>query len=278
MQIREFPDKTVKCRMEAGQHTNILIVGGGLTSAQLADLAIRKGVGTVWHMMRGPLRVKTFDLDLSWMGKFRNAEQSRFWQASSDEERLNIIQEARGGGSVTPPYFRILQQHVACGKLRVFEHTNLTDVRFREESGQAGCWLVKTNPEVRNLPPMDYIYFATGVETNFQTLPYLQTLLESHPVAGYGGFPCLNEDLMWKDDVPLFVAGKLAALKLGPSAPNLGGAKLAAERIARGIESVMRQARGSDQRSGYSDEENNDLLGYATGTGNMFISLSEVSL
>jgi hypothetical protein len=53
--IREFPDKVVRPRITAGRHTNILIIGGGLTSAQYANPALRKGVGAVWHMMRGPL-------------------------------------------------------------------------------------------------------------------------------------------------------------------------------------------------------------------------------
>jgi hypothetical protein len=282
MRIRQFPDEIVKRRIAAGRKTNVLIVGGGLTSAQLADLAIRKGVGRVWLVMRGPLRVKPFDVDLVWMGKFRNVEQSRFWQADSDEERLSLLKQARGGGSITPHYSRILKQHVASGKVRLLEHTTLADARFEagDEGGRTGgqgVWRVKTEPEVECVPAMDYIYFATGVETNFRTLPYLQSMLKSHPIDGYGGFPCLNDELMWADGVPLFVAGRLAALRLGPSAPNLGGARLAAERIAWGIEEVMRKAGGLDQGGGRRDRTEKELMGYVTGSGGMFASLSEVS-
>jgi hypothetical protein len=296
MQIRHFPDPVVQRRIAAHRPTNILVVGGGLTSAQLADLAIRKGRAgsstTVWHMMRGPLRVKPFDVDLCWMGKFRNVEQSRFWQADSDEERLGLMKEARGGGSVTPIYHRILKQHVASGRLRLLEKTVLQEATFhREESGGgeesssssgSGFWHVKASPEVEGgLPPMDYIYFATGIETDFTTLPYLQTMRESHPIDGHGGFPCLNDDLMWKDDVPLFVAGRLAALKLGPAAPNLGGARLAAERIAWGIEEVVRKASRGDQHEHggmpWVATGRESLVDYATGTGNMFSGLVEVS-
>jgi hypothetical protein len=283
MHIQEFPNKRVQQRISAGRHTNILIVGGGLTSAQLADLAIRKGVGTVWHMMRGPLRVKLFDVDLPWMGKFKNVEQSRFWQADSDEERLAFLKEARGGGSITPHYHKILKQHIASGKLRLFENTTLVDARFAEDDAQTKShrvWHVKTSPQVESLPPLDYIYFATGVETNFELLPWLQTMLKSHPIAGHGGFPCLNDDLMWKDGVPFFMAGRLAALKLGPSAPNIGGARLAAERIAWGIEDVMRKAGGLRHggQGGADIREEDELVGYTTGAGNMFRSLAEVSL
>ncbi|KAK4232935.1 hypothetical protein C8A03DRAFT_48353 [Achaetomium macrosporum] len=256
-----FPDPVVKRRIASHRHTNILVIGGGLTSARISDLAIRKGAGTVWHMMRGPLRVKPFDVDLVWMGKFRNVEQSRFWQADSDDERLRFLKEARGGGSVAPIFHRILKQHVASGKVRLFENTSLQEA----------------NPGVEGLPPMHYIYFTTGIETDFTTLPYLQSMLQSHPIDRHGGFPCLNDDLMWKDDVPLFVAGRLAALKLGHSAPNLGGARLAAERIVWAIEEVMRKASGSDQDGEPWAGGEGSLVDYATGTGNMFHGLLEVS-
>jgi hypothetical protein len=146
-------------------------------------------------------------------------------------------------------------------------------------------WYVKTDSKVveeegGGLPPMDHIYFATGVESDFAKLPFLQSMLESYPIEGHGGFPCLNDDLMWDDGVPLFVAGRLAALKLGPSAPNLGGARLAAERIAWGIEEVVRKGYGlfyGGQSGMYSPEEDGELAGYTSGAGNMFMSLVEAS-
>ena len=62
LQIKTFPDPVIQQRMAAGKATNVLIVGGGLTSAQLTDLAIRKGVTKVWHIMRGPCRVKHYQV------------------------------------------------------------------------------------------------------------------------------------------------------------------------------------------------------------------------
>lgn len=46
--------RNVLQRIKAGRHTNVLIIGGGLTSAQLADAIIRRGVSKVWLLMRGP--------------------------------------------------------------------------------------------------------------------------------------------------------------------------------------------------------------------------------
>jgi cation diffusion facilitator CzcD-associated flavoprotein CzcO len=85
MQIKRFPDPAVTAKIAAKREMNVIVVGAGLTSAQLADMAIRKGVTRVWHLMRGDCKVKPFDVDLPWMGKFRNLEQSIFWSADSDE-------------------------------------------------------------------------------------------------------------------------------------------------------------------------------------------------
>ncbi|KAH6636146.1 hypothetical protein F5144DRAFT_600912 [Chaetomium tenue] len=289
MQLKRFPSESVRKKIAAGRPTNILIVGGGLTSAQLADLAVRHGVGTIWHTTRAPLRTKPFDVDLSWMGKFRNTEQARFWQASGgDAERLALLRAARGGGSVTPTYGRLLRGHVSTGRVRLLEGVRVVGGWFEDADGVRGgegVWYVKTDSLVveeggGGLPAMDHIYFATGVESDFAKLPFLRTMLESHPIEGHGGFPCLNDDLMWEDGVPLFVAGRLAALKLGPSAPNLGGARLAAERIAWGVEEVVCKGHGlfyGGQGGMYQPEEDEGLAGYTSGAGNMFRSLVEAS-
>ncbi|EFY86945.1 FAD binding domain protein [Metarhizium acridum CQMa 102] len=278
MQIKTFPDPIVQQRIAAGQRTNVLVVGGGLTSAQLSDLAIRRGVTKVWHMMRGPCRVKHFDVDLEWMGKYKNTEQARFWLADSDEERLEIIKEARGGGSITPLFHKRLRKHVASGRLELFERTCLLDTTFVQgEDGAGGLWTVATDPPVADMPSFDYIYFATGIQTDVTKLPYLKTMREKYPVDSYGGFPCINDDLMWNDDVPLFLLGRLSALRLGPAAPNIGGAKLGAERVAWAIEATIRPS-GWEEEQEEQEEKNGGMAGYLSGHGNMYSALAtEVS-
>lgn len=270
MHIDEFPANIIQDRINACRQTNILVVGGGLTSGQLSDLAIRKGVTKVWHIMRGPLRLKHFDVDLEWMGKYKNTKQATFWSADSDEERLEMIKEARGGGSITPLFYKRLKKHLGTGKLEMFTETHLVDAKFEDKDGM-GFWTVKTNPPIEGLPSMDYIYFATGIQTDFKTLPYLQTMMEKYPIEGFGGFPCLNDDLMWNADVPLFMTGRLAALRLGPAAPNLGGAKIGAERIAWAIEDLIPHPDEDD-----TDERDRpgELRGYVSGHGNMYSALA----
>lgn len=268
MQIKDFPDPLVQSRIAAGRCTNVLIIGGGLTSAQLAVLALRKGVTKIWHLMRGPMRVKHFDVDLSWMGKYKNAEHARFWTADSDLERLEIIKEARGGGSLTPLFYKKVKKCIAAGSLELHTHTTLVDAEMKETDGSQ-FWSIKTEPPIAGLPLFDYMYFATGIQTDFAALPYLQTMLQKYPIHGHGGFPCINEDLMWTDGVPLFLAGRLGALQLGPAAPNIGGAKIAAERVAWAIENMI-TLDGVQE-----NEQDGGLANYLSGHGNMYSILQD---
>lgn len=38
------------------KETNVVVVGGGLSSAQIADMAIRKGITRVWLLMRSEFK------------------------------------------------------------------------------------------------------------------------------------------------------------------------------------------------------------------------------
>jgi thioredoxin reductase len=85
MQIKQFPPPHIKTKINSRLPTRMLIVGGGLTSIQLADLALKRGVSKVWMLVRGDVKVKYFDVDLDWVGKFRNYKQAEFWTADTDE-------------------------------------------------------------------------------------------------------------------------------------------------------------------------------------------------
>jgi hypothetical protein len=88
MRLGQFPPAHVVAKIASRSPTNILIIGGGLTSVQIADLAIKRGVSRVWLLMRGGVKVKYFDIDLDWVGKFRNFNQAAFWSADTDEGEL----------------------------------------------------------------------------------------------------------------------------------------------------------------------------------------------
>ena len=52
----QFPTARMVKKMQQCLQTNVLVVGGGLTSAQVTDLAIKRKVTKVWHLMRGSLK------------------------------------------------------------------------------------------------------------------------------------------------------------------------------------------------------------------------------
>lgn len=274
LHVRHFPPSYVMTKVKARRPTNLVIVGGGLTSIQLADVAIRSGVSRVWLLMRGPLKVKYFDMDLDWVGKFRNFRQAEFWTADTDEERFEMYSRARNGGSITPRYRKILDAHVASGKIAMHTYTTLQSLSW---DPVLKSWSCTTSSPEATLPAIDYIVFATGVQSDIRTIPYLQSIIKEYPIECVGGFPCLTDDLMWSEDVPLFVTGRFAGLRLGPGAPNLVGARIGAERIAWNVDDVLKKL---GRTRGIIDEDDSDddgkLEAYAAARDNRFGSLIDM--
>ncbi|PVH91095.1 FAD/NAD(P)-binding domain-containing protein [Periconia macrospinosa] len=285
LHLHQFPTSRLEARIKTGASTNLLIVGGGLTSVQLADLALKKGINRVWLLMRGDVKVKYFDIGLDWVGKFRNVKQAEFWSADTDEERLEMYLEARNGGSITPRYRKILNSHVTSGKLSLRTYTTLESVAW-DATTYTWATTMKTMPKddksplptheatsapTPSPPLFDYIIFATGVQLDIRTIPFLSNLQESHPVTCAGGLPCLTEDMMWSDEVPLFVTGRFAGLRLGPGAPNLVGARIGAERVAWGIEDLLEKVNPSGKGS-----EGEKIKDWTTGRWNRYDSLGDV--
>lgn len=191
-------------------------------------------------------------------------------------ERADMLKAARGGGSITPRFAKSLQQHVRAGRLEILTNTSITSQSY---SAEARTWCLETDPPVPNLPPIDYIYFATGVKSDITTLPFIQTILAKQPISVIDGMPALTDDLAWSDGIPLFLTGKFAGLRLGPGAANLEGARAGAERIALAIESMLEAGKGWFGASDPSDSGHGVELGeedqesYASGLRNMFESL-----
>jgi hypothetical protein len=177
---------------------------------------------------------------------------------------------------MTPRYRKVLDAHVASGKISLHTHTTLQSVSW---DAQYQRWSSLTSAPEVSFPSMDYIVFATGIQSNVETIPFLQTMQKQHPIETIGGLPCLNDDLMWNDDVPLFVTGRLAGLRLGPGAPNLVGARIGAERIAWNVEDVLKgmgRLKGSGQGGDESDSGDENMTAYASARDNRFDSLIDI--
>ncbi|KAL8888668.1 MAG: hypothetical protein Q9215_003937 [Flavoplaca cf. flavocitrina] len=251
--------------------TAVVVVGGGLTAAQIANQCIENGVSRVLMVMRSALKLKPFDIDLDWMGKFQNVQKAAFWSADSDEERLEMLLEARNGGSIPPRYFKTLQTHVANGSLSIHIHTIITGQAW---DAQLKSWKIETDPPMVDSPArIDYIYYATGIRPDVECLPFLSPLREKFPIEVKGGLPCLTQDLAWANDVPLFVTGRLAGLRIGPDCGNLEGARAGAERISWAVEDVLE---GWQLDRGEDAGEEYHRLCQRVGSVNMYDSLDGI--
>lgn len=215
--------------------------------------------------------VKPFDVDLNWVGKYKNQEKAAFWSADTDEERLELIKQARGGGSMTSRYHKLLKQHAASGRLSLHTNTIISSQSYCEKSK---TWHILTEPPIAELPEIDYIYYATGAQSGCEEMPCLKTMLTKYPIETHAGLPALTDDLMWSPEIPLFVTGRLAALRLGPGAGNLEGARMGAERVAWALEDIFGKRKGCD--SDNSDVEEDDMgNAYHAGVGSRFASLAD---
>ncbi|KAL8657885.1 MAG: hypothetical protein Q9226_001482 [Calogaya cf. arnoldii] len=202
------------------------------------------------------------------MGKFQNVQKAAFWSADSDEERLQMLLKARNGGSIPPRYFKKLQTHVANGSLSIHTHTTIKHQTWDE---QRKIWAIETDPPVLDLSTkVDYIYYATGVQPDIECHPFLSPLREKNPIEVIGGLPCLTQDLAWSKDVPLFVAGRLAGLRIGPDCGNLEGARAGAERISWAVEDVLE---GWQRGEGKVTDDEYHRLCQGVGSVNMYESL-----
>lgn len=292
----KFPSPSLTQKLKERKTTNLVVIGGGLSSAQIDDMAIRMGVSRVWHLIRGDLKVKHFDVSLNWVGKFKNYDKAVFWSADDDKgepshprigkfqpvdreltttakyeliERIEMLQTARNGGSITPHYHKILKQHIQTGRLSIHTRTVIDEHTFDPTTQ---TWKITTTPPIADFPSdngIDYICFATGMQTNINEMRLLQSMIRDYPVESLNGLPCLTDDLMWKAGIPLFVTGRLASLRLGPAAPNLEGARLGAERIAWALQDVL----GDGQTVDYCSRSVKELQQAFCGLGNRYESL-----
>ncbi|KAH7333788.1 hypothetical protein B0J17DRAFT_631898 [Rhizoctonia solani] len=224
-----------------------VVIGGGLTSAQICHLSLQKGFSKVILILRGPMRVKPFDVSLDWMGRYSNLKKMQFWQEEDPHHRLNMLRSARNGGSISPTYVKILKMHQDRGVLEIFINTSLEQADWNE---QAKSWSLtvekrdsstaKADEPIISKISADFVIAATGTAPSFASLPFIKSLSNNPDVPScptLGGLPVLTSHLQWPG-LPLFCVGGYSALQVGPAAFNLGGMREAADRVVEGLEEL----------------------------------------
>ncbi|KAF8679931.1 fad binding domain protein [Rhizoctonia solani] len=224
-----------------------VVIGGGLTSAQICHLALQKGFFKVVLVLRGFMKVKPFDVSLDWIGRYSNLKKMEFWQEEDSLQRLNMLRSARNGGSITPTYAKILKMHQDRGALEILTNTSLEGAQWDDETKTWSLDIRTSDPpsspaeksQVSNIT-CDFIVSATGTTPSFSSLPFIKSLSRnsSLPVCPMvGGLPVLTSHLQWPG-LPLFCVGGYSALQVGPAAFNLGGMREAADRVVERLEEL----------------------------------------
>ncbi|KAK5095222.1 hypothetical protein LTR24_003189 [Lithohypha guttulata] len=245
---------------------NILIIGGGLTSAQLISLFLSHHPRIHIHLLlRHPkLKCKPFDIDLPWVSKTRNHVMSTFWSAPSDSDRISMLRTSRTGGSVNALFAHLLKTYAEQRRLTIHTSTHLVLDETCTWDPTLNLWThlnIQPPPSVPStatapFPTIAHIVYCTGATPSLNAIPFLSTLRASHPITTLAGLPKLSEELSWSDEVPCFFTGALAALRLGPGAANLAGARSGAERVAWAVEELLGVGDGDRNETGVGPDPN----------------------
>ncbi|AFY39309.1 FAD-dependent oxidoreductase [[Leptolyngbya] sp. PCC 7376] len=197
----------------------IIIVGGGLSTGHLALGAIARR-GQVTMIARRAFQEKLFDADAGWMGpKYLKG----FYAEPDWEKRLEMVLNARDGGSLTPMVMRQLRQAKRKDTITLKPECQIQTARWQGNHWQLYC----DNGEIVE---GDRLWLATGSRFHLDAEPLLQKVRERHPQPSINGFPILDKYLRWQG-CDLFLMGGLVALQIGPTARNISGARIACDRL-----------------------------------------------
>lgn len=191
----------------------VAVVGGGLTAAHLAERAVAGGAHVEW-VTRRPIQVRDFDTDAGWLGP---KEMQRFDRTGDPVERFRLVAAARGGGSVPPWMMTRLAIAEKAGAL-CRRHGTLGFDPHRPTVTVDGVRVVA-----------DERWMAIGDRPSLSAAPALAALCRVGGVATVADLPVVDPGLRVAERV--HVLGRLAQLRLGPTAGNLAGARRGAELV-----------------------------------------------
>lgn len=198
----------------------VLIVGGGISSAQLACHLAKMGT-PVTVVARHAVRVHRFDSDPEWLGP---KAMAGFTRTRDVALRRRMIADARHRGSMPPEIAAGLARERRAGRVAWIE-ARVTHAR--EESGSVHLEL--------DAPPHVAVGAHLVLATGFEPHRPGGALLDDRAIDRLGlpcaacGYPIVAPHLEWAPG--LFVTGPLAELSLGPAARNIAGARAAALRM-----------------------------------------------
>mmetsp|Transcript_24976 Transcript_24976/g.30699 ORF Transcript_24976/g.30699 Transcript_24976/m.30699 type:complete len:581 (+) Transcript_24976:67-1809(+) len=256
-------NREMSVRNERTFDEDVAVIGGGITAAHKAlelvrHSAAKQGQTTsatrnsrrIHLISRHPIKEQQFDTHQDWMmdlaacqrirdggGEGRPQRQERFAGCSCWKERRSMIAQERVAGTVTPALYRGEQGlgwAIEGGEVDWHQAEVLTKRYVHETDTVNGHdhKRMELTLSCGNVITVDEVLLATGFGKKRPGGALINNLVETFGlrVSDFCGFPIVDEHLSW-DNSRIYVAGALAELELGPSARNIAGARLAAERI-----------------------------------------------
>ena len=110
-----------------------------------------------------------------------------------------------------------------------YEQCGVSEAEWSENSWRVHCNLSAVHECIHH-QQIDRIWVATGSQLDARNHPLLTDVLDAYPIEVVNGLPVVDEHLRWRG-CELFIMGGLAALRVGPVARNLSGARAASDRI-----------------------------------------------
>jgi lysine/ornithine N-monooxygenase len=254
-------DADVNHRPDKEKLHSVAIVGGGITAAHKALELSRRyqqekkdgnaALPSIHLISRHPLKEQLFDTHQDWMmdrAASKRSEESGgygtpkrqvlFQQCDCWKERRLIIAQERIPGTVTPAVHRGedgLNYAIKNGDIE-WHQAEIVDkaYKYAMEDGEDEISHLELTLSSGQMIQVDQVLLATGFKKNVPGGSLVRDLVDNSrlDVSKFCGYPIVDENLLW-DKKRIYVAGALAELELGPSARNIAGARLAAERIVQ---------------------------------------------
>ena len=211
-----------------------LVVGGGITAAQLAiELSETQSVGL---LTRHPLTWEVSEAEPPWIN-WSHVEANLHSHPPGSSERFDTAVDARNTATIPPYLYGEIENRTEEGALTLAQGT------VESATVEDGTVQLTLDHGLGLLG--DRVVLATGFEPVFDH-PFVERIADELELArGYRRMPILDDNsLAWQREggkaVPLYVTGALALGTVGPYAPNIPGARRAGDRISTAITRSLR--------------------------------------